>query len=636
MGRTDNSEIETLREKIDLYSSLLDNCSDLIHQVTPEGKFIHVNRAWQETLGYTEDEIGRLSLVEIVEEDCRDAFQSIFKALLNGEPVDHNETVFRARDGRRITVEGRCRTNFKDGRPVSITGIFRDISTRIQNDLALRESEKRFRTLFENSSDIMQFVAPNGHFLQVNPAWLQTFGYNLDEVAGLTVFDLLSPDHRNHCTETFRKVFTSEEVRQINTVFKTKNGRRVELEGNAVGIFKDGTPVYSQCIFRDVTEKRKMEKELLKAQKLESLGVFAGGLAHDFNNLLTAVLGNISLLRATTQEATPLADRLEKIEKATLRAKGLTQQLLTFAKGGAPIKKLSGITDLVRESIDFSLLGSNIKQRYHFAPDLWPAEVDEDQLCQVLQNLAINAAQAMPEGGDLTVTGENLSLGKNDPSGLPAGHYLLLTVTDQGHGIALQDQENIFDPYFSLKENGSGLGLAVAYAIMKKHDGLITVHSVPGSGTTFSLYLPATRARQEAEEQTPRKPQEAGGHILIMDDEKIVLEVAGDVLNFLGYTTSTAVDGAQAIQLYREAMKRGRPFDAVLMDLTIPGGMGGEETMKRLLEIDPLVRGIASSGYANDPIMANFSKYGFRGVVPKPYQVEELRNALARVLPADS
>ena len=625
-------EFTTLQEQIEFYSSMLDHCSDLIHRVTPEGRFIYVNQAWRETLGYSEEEISTLSLMDIVDESCKGKCQCIFDALISGERIDRNETVFITRDGQRITVEGRCQTTFENGKPVAMTGIFRDISDRIKIDIALRESDQRFRTLFENSSDIMQIVATDGHFLYVNPAWLTAFGYNRDEIKELTIFDIISPDCQGHCENTFQQVISEEGVHEIDSTFIAKNGSRIEIEGNATAIFKDGRPVYSQCIFRDVTEKRKMEKELLKAQKLESIAVFAGGLAHDFNNLLTAVLGNISLARTTAEVNTVLSNRLKKIETATLRAKGLTQQLLTFAKGGAPIKKLSGVADLVRDSVDFPLRGSNIIREYRFASDLWGAEVDEDQLSQVIQNLAINAGQAMPDGGCLTVCGENITLAGDNHTGLKSGRYLLLTVSDEGHGISRQDQEKIFDPYFSSKENGSGLGLAVAYAIMKKHDGLITVDSVPDKGTTFSLYLPAAQGQYKEVEEPQQERPSIGGSVLIMDDEEIVREVAGEMLGFLGYTTSSAADGEQALKLYQEALQDGRPFDVVLMDLTIPGGMGGKETMTRLLEIDQQAQGIVSSGYANDPIMAHFADYGFSAVVPKPYQLDELRSSLAQVL----
>ncbi|HEB68460.1 MAG TPA: PAS domain S-box protein [Desulfobulbus sp.] len=636
MSPTITSKDLTLKEQVEFYSSLLDNCSDLIHSVSPEGKFLYVNQAWRDTLGYSEKDIEQLSLMDIIDDKYRKKCRNIFNALIGGERIDRNETLFITKDGRRIAVEGRCRTTYANGKAVSMTGIFRDISLQVKNNLALGESEQRFRTLFENSTEIMQMVATDGHFLHINAAWLQAFGYNRKEVSKLTIFDLIAPDCQGHCEKTFQQVLAEDRVHPIETTFIAKNGDRVEIEGSAVAIFKDGAPQYSQCIFRDVTEKRKMEEELLKAQKLESIGVFAGGLAHDFNNLLTAVLGNISLAREKVAKNSPHAGRLEKIETATLRAKGLTQQLLTFARGGAPIKKLSGIADLVKDSVDFPLRGSNIKQQYRFTDDLWSAEVDEDQLNQVIQNLVINARQAMSEGGNFGVTGTNITLGSDHHTGLKPGRYLLLTFSDQGPGISRQDQERIFDPYFSRKESGSGLGLAVAYAIMKKHDGLITVDSVPGKGTTFSLYLPAARKRFKELGKQHNEDAATGGNILIMDDEKIVRDVVGEMLNFLGYATCSAEHGEQAIMLYKKALANGRPYDAVLMDLTIPGGMGGKETMAELLEIDPEAKGIASSGYANDPIMAHFNEYGFKDVIPKPYQMDELRAILARTLPAGS
>jgi CheY-like chemotaxis protein len=290
---------------------------------------------------------------------------------------------------------------------------------------------------------------------------------------------------------------------------------------------------------------------------------------------------------------------------------------------------------VVRDSVDFPLRGSNIKREFHFDTDLWPAKVDADQLSQVIQNLGINAGHAMPDGGCLQISVQNITLSDNDHSGLKPGCYLLITFSDEGHGIPRRDQEKIFDPYFSSKETGSGLGLAVAYAIMKKHDGLITVDSVPGMGATFSLYLPASCERQDLKDDRQQGVSVNEGHILIMDDEDMVREVAGEMLGYLGYTTISAHDGEETLKLYQEAMEEGNPFDAVLMDLTIPGGMGGKETMIKLLELDPDARGVASSGYANDPIMAHFADYGFSAVVPKPYRLEDLRASLNQVLPAD-
>lgn len=623
--------IVSLEETVERYRTLFDTANDLIHSVTPDGDFIYVNQAWLDALGYSASEVKSMKLMDIVDESCRKRCRSIFNCLIEGRKLDRNETVFVAKNGRRITVEGRCSTKFKNGRPVAMTGIFRDITERAANEQALRDSEKRYRDLFENANDLIQIVNPDGGLLYVNRAWRQTFGYGEEEVADLNIFDLISPACQEHCYSTFNKVLSREDVHYIETVFLAKDGREIIIEGNAICKFKDGIPLYSQCILRDVTEKKKLEQELLKAQKLESVGVFAGGIAHDFNNLLTAILGNISLAKMYINPHDKISSRLEKAEKASLQARSLTQQLLTFSKGGAPIKKTSSITELIKDSASFTLRGSNVRIVYQFAADLWPTEIDEGQICQVIQNLVINACEAMPDGGVITVAGRNKVIGHNDLLMLPAGKYLQLTFSDQGTGIARENVAKIFDPYFTNKRSGSGLGLAIAYSIINKHEGLITVESRSGKGSTFFIYLPASPESELVREKSEEPAARNKGKILIMDDEEIVRDVAVEMLAMLGCTTETAADGQEAIELYSKAREAGDPFDLVIMDLTIPGGMGGKETIEKLLAIDPDVRAVVSSGYANDPIMARYFDYGFCGVVPKPYKINELSRMISEL-----
>jgi PAS domain S-box-containing protein len=632
-SRARQETIAALQQSVERYGALVDNASDLIHSVTPDGYFLYVNRAWRDVLGYSEEDIDRLRLMDIVDETCRDRCRNIFRCLLDGQDFDRNETVFVARDGSRIVVEGRCRTQYEDGRPVAMTGIFRDISERTRNEKALRESEQRYRDLFENAHDLIQIVQPDGRLLYVNRAWRQTFGYRKEEVEGLSVFDLISPDCHDHCREVFQRIITVEDVHYIDTVFMARDGRKIIIEGNACCKFQDGRPVVTQCIFRDVTEKKKMEEELLKGQKLESVGVFAGGIAHDFNNLLTAILGNISLAKMYLNRQDEVYKRLDMTEKASLQARALTQQLLTFSKGGEPIKRTTTITELIKDSTSFILRGSNVKCVYELDKGLWPLEVDEGQLSQVTQNLVINAGQAMPSGGILTIRAANLDVDAHARLPLPAGRYVQISFTDQGAGIPREHLTKIFDPYFSSKRTGSGLGLTIAYSIIKKHDGIITVDSEPGRGSTFTIYLPAAD-KARLVRQAPEEPGSAVGcgRILVMDDEEIVREIAAEMLGYLGCDTVAARDGGEAIELFLQAREQGRPFDALLMDLTIAGGMGGKEAIARLRAIDPEVKAIVSSGYANDPIMANFREYGFSGVVPKPYKLHELSAILSRIL----
>ncbi|HFQ80185.1 MAG TPA: PAS domain-containing sensor histidine kinase [Desulfobacterales bacterium] len=619
--------------RLELYSSLVDNASDLIHSVSPDGSFLYVNQAWRDALGYSQDDLSHIKLMDIVDEGCRSKCRQVFNCLMQGQTIDRNETVFVTKEGKKIVVEGRCHTKFEDDRPVLMAGIFRDVGKRVEQEQALRESEEKYRTLFENSTDLIQAIRPDGRLLYVNRAWMNTFGYNEEDIAtGLSIFDLIAPDCLQHCQKTFQQVISTADVHYIDTCLVAKDGSRIIIEGNACCKFQEGKPVTTQCIFRDVTEKKKMEEGLLRAQKLESIGVFAGGIAHDFNNLLTAILGNISLAKVNINPQDTVFGNLEKTEKAALQARSLTQQLLTFAKGGAPIKKITTITELIKDSTSFAMRGANVKCEYQLPEDLWPIEVDEGQLSQVSQNLVINACQAMPEGGTLIIRGINRVLSEHDQPLLPAGRYVCLYFQDQGIGISKENLLKIFDPYFTSKKTGSGLGLAIAYSIIKKHDGLITVDSEIGRGSTFSIYLPATEKKVSVQETTEKMTQARAGKVLVMDDDENIRKVATQMLQHLDCEVDTAEDGEEAIELYFKAKEEGKPFDVVIMDLTIPGGMGGKEAIGKMRALDPGIKAIASSGYATDPIMANFKEYGFSGVIPKPYKIGELSEVLAEVI----
>ncbi|MDQ3969483.1 MAG: ATP-binding protein, partial [Thermoproteota archaeon] len=384
---------------------------------------------------------------------------------------------------------------------------------------------------------------------------------------------------------------------------------------------------------RDTTEHRRMEEERLRAQKLESLGILAGGIAHDFNNMLTAILGNVSLAKIRMNSENKAYTRLTEAERACLRASDLTQQLLTFSKSGAPVKRIALIEDLIRESATFAIRGSKARCEYSIAEGLWLVEIDEGQISQVINNLVINADQAMPEGGEVRIVAENISLNTEDGVLLKEGKYVRITVQDQGIGIPQENLTKIFDPYFTTKHTGSGLGLAVVYSIIKNHGGYIGVESEVGKGTKFYIYLPAyDKAEIDKGNLVEERLIHGRGRILIMDDEQIIREVAGEMLSQIGYEVEFARDGMEAVELYKRAKECNRAFDAVIMDLTIPGGMGGREAVKKLRDIDPGIKAIVSSGYSNDPVMAEYGKYGFGGVVAKPYKIKELSEVLDRVI----
>ncbi len=387
-------------------------------------------------------------------------------------------------------------------------------------------------------------------------------------------------------------------------------------------------------IFTDITERENLQNDRVKTQKLESLGVLAGGIAHDFNNVLTAIMGNISMAQIYLDSGHKSAKPLRDAEKATQRAAELAHQLLTFAKGGQPITKAVSAKQLIQESVSLVLSGSNVKGVLEIPDFLHAIEVDEGQMNQVVNNLIINAVQAMPGGGTITISAENVTLDEDNPHSLPAGEYVKLIFSDKGCGIAYEEQKRIFDPYFTTKVGGSGLGLASTHSIVCKHGGSIDVRSKVGSGTTFEILLPSAGERDEVLEigtEAHFDNQQDGVSVLVMDDDEMILELISEMLTHLGYQATTCSNGEEAAALYVSAKNEGKPFTAVIMDLTIPGGMGGKESAERILAIDPAAWLIVSSGYSNDPIMAEFETYGFKGAIAKPYKITEIDQALREI-----
>jgi PAS domain S-box-containing protein len=418
-------------------------------------------------------------------------------------------------------------------------------------------------------------------------------------------------------------------AKEENVILVARAGERryVSSSGAPLRDSESGT-IGVVVVFRDVTEKRKMEEDLLRTLKLDSLGTLAGGLAHDFNNILTAVLGNINLAAVLVPPDSKALPRLVEAEKATLRAKELTQQLLTFSKGGTPVRRTASIADLLRESAEFALVGSNVRCEFCIQRDIWPVEVDVAQIGQVIHHLVVNAAEAMPHGGIVRISADNAGRDSGLPAALNPGNYVKITMEDSGMGISVEIAHKIFDPYFTTKEKGTGLGLATSYSIVTKHDGLIEVESVFGTGTTFTVYLPAFEGAAAMENGSKNGPVAGKGRILIMDDEEIVKEIIGEMLAHLGYEVEFAGDGEEAIELYRNALDSRLRFDAVVMDLTIPGAMGGKEAIRKLQEMDPNVKAVVSSGYSNDPVMAHFREFGFSGVITKPFRIQELSEVM--------
>ncbi len=375
-------------------------------------------------------------------------------------------------------------------------------------------------------------------------------------------------------------------------------------------------------------------RALEKVAQIQSLGILAGGIAHDFNNLLTAVIGNLSLARLKSKEgdAEQAGLLIREAEEASLRARDLTRQLLAFSKGGSPLKEVTSIEDIVRDTALFVASGSDVTCEFNFGENLMNVSIDVNQISQVIQNIVLNAIQAMPKGGRIVISAENVNLFKRDLKSGRRGKFVKLSIRDTGPGIPKKIIDRIFDPYFSTKESGSGLGLTLSLSIIQNHNGFINVSSREGSGTLFELFLPATGDAPARKSSAAAQPSALAGSLLIMDDDASVLTVATKMLEHMGFTVTQALNGQQAVELYKNALGEGRPYDCVILDLTIKGGTGGRETIAALKAINPDLKAIVSSGYSTDPVLSNFRDYGFAGVIGKPYRFDELRKALSSIM----
>ena len=509
-----------------------------------------------------------------------------------------------------------------------------DITERKKAEEALRVSEEKFRVLYNNSPDMYVSVSPDDlTILLCNDTFLKKTGYSREDIVGASIFKLYHEDCMDDVKRTFQQFTETGVIKDKELLLRGKDGSKINVSLNVNSIKNEtGKILHSISSLRDITEHKQLEDERAKASKLESIGLLAGGIAHDFNNILTVILGNTSLAKIRLDNKEEVVALLTETEKASVHATKLTQQLLTFAKGGAPVKEITVLTELIRETTQFSLRGSNVQYRTSITPDLWAAEVDKGQISQVIGNLVINAQQAMPEGGTINIKANNVTVTSQDILQLQEGNYIKISIEDKGTGITEDHLSKIFDPYFTTKLMGNGLGLATVYSIIQRHSGHITVETKVGTGTTFTIYLPAS-AKQIEEKGTGKENSAVlTGKILVMDDEEMVRNFVLKALKSFGNDVDEASDGAEAIKKYKKAMDSGKPFDVVIMDLTIPGGMGGQVAIKKLLEIDPDAKAVVSSGYANDPVISNFDAYGFKGYIPKPYKLEELKKVLNEVM----
>jgi PAS domain S-box-containing protein len=515
-----------------------------------------------------------------------------------------------------------------------------DITDRKQAQAELAAEKEQLSVTLRSIGDGVITTDTSGRIILLNKVAETLTGWSNEEAVGRPleeVFHIINEQTKAVCENPVKKVLHSGQIVGLanHTALVTKNGRKIRIADSGAPILDVQSKIIGVVlVFRDVTEQIKAEKELLKMKKLESVGVLAGGIAHDFNNILASILGNInlSLFDESLQERTK--NPLSEAEKASLRAKDLTQQLLTFSKGGDPVKQTASLDKVIQDSANFVLHGDKVACQYNIPEDLWLVDVDKGQISQVIQNIVLNASHAMPEGGIIAISCENLSsVDKKTMARGKRDKFIKISIQDNGIGIPQKLIDKIFDPYFSTKQEGSGLGLAICQSIISKHNGDIFVESSPGEGTTLTIYLPASdKPQPHPQEKIEDYKIASQAKILIMDDDEMVRNVAKAMLTKLGNEVILSEHGAEAVILYQEAMNSGNSIQLVIMDLTIPGGMGGKDAVQEIHKLNPEAKVIVSSGYSNDPIMANFKDHGFCAAIAKPFQLQELSRVLSQVL----
>lgn len=571
------------------------------------------------------------------------------QGLENGGVVEHR---YRMRHSRGHYVYLKCRetvfARYGSGKPALVIGSATDETEAVvaerellERTEELRRSEERYRLLVESSVDAIVGVDADMRIILWNQAAERMFGYPAEEMLGESVLRIVPEELRDSKSEGFSLFSRTGEgevlggVRELEGLHR--NGNLVPLEISIAPLQVDGRWT-ATGILRDTSERRraqrrqrKMVMEMQRIQRLDAVGALAGGIAHDFNNILSSILGNISMARELAEDGNRLRALMNQSHEAVLQARELAGQLLTFAGGGEPVREVIDVGPMVEKGCRFSLAGSGSRCRMELEPHLYVL-ADGGQISQMAGNLALNASQAMEGAGDVVVRAYATSIGENELPGLPRGTYAAVEVEDTGPGIPEDCAEKIFNPFFTTRREGHGLGLSVCYSIARQHGGTVLVESEPGEGALFRVLLPLSEkpAAQDGPSMDTRAP--TGARVLVMDDDEGVRKVLRQMLESLGMDVIEASEGGSAIDLYSRAADHGNGFDLLIMDLTVPGGMGGAQAMRKLLELDPDVTALVSSGYSNDPVMARYAEHGFAGVLRKPFTLRELRRALLSAL----
>ncbi len=629
-----------LKESEKRLRTLIDAIPDAVVFKDAAGHHIIANLANEEVLGLSPEMLIGKTVEDLLPPDeaatCRKNDEEVMKKRKTVRDEEH----MAGKDGAtRIIDTIKVPLYDDDGNSIGLVGIIRDITERKQSEEKIRQNEEFIRGILDTVDEGFIVVDRDYRILTANKAYCSQIGGCDETIIGRHCYKIshknTRPCHEEGEECATRRAFETGTPHSALHRHKDADGGVLYVETKAFPI-KDASGAVTSVIetINNITERHLLEEERLKTQKLESIGTLAGGIAHDFNNLLQGIFGYISMAKMSVDRRDKTLAMLEQAENALHQSVNLTTQLLTFSKGGKPVKKPVDIRSVVENAVRFTLSGSRSDFRVDAAENLWQAEADEGQIGQVIQNIVLNADQAMPLGGLVAVTVRNAAEGEASlPPGLARGNYLVLSIADAGVGIPAQYLDKIFDPYFTTKEKGSGLGLATAYSIVRNHGGMIDVRTKPGEGSTFTIYLPALLdSTRKAAAVVPAQSPQRAARILVMDDEEIIRTLSRELINALGHEVDVAKHGEEALEKYQKAIAAGIPFDIVILDLTVRGGMGGTETIQKLREVDPAVKAIVSSGYSDDAAIANHPTLGFKAYLKKPYNIEQLRQTLNPLL----